>query len=78
MQSKTRVGVGGKGMWAVPVISSSRDGGDKIFTASKGGAWEGPGRARDTPAPYSLILEAGKGRIKNGRQGKATSLPLLH
>lgn len=50
-------------------ISSSRDGGDKIFTASKGGAWEGQ---RPPPSPLLLLIpEAGKGRIKNGRQGKA-------
>lgn len=41
----------------------SRDGGDKIFTASKGGAWEGQG----TPAPHShsKLWEARKGSAKN-------------
>lgn len=54
----------------------SKDGGDKIFTASKGGAWEG----RGTPgSPLSLPALGGREReSKERRQGKMNHPLGLH
>ena len=53
------LGVGGYGDVLKAAISSSRDGGDKIFTASKGGAWEG--QRPPPPHSYSSFWRQEKG-----------------